>query len=270
LVSNLIFAIFHYSLSLPGHAPGWSWSINISLQELFFILCYFSLFALNSYKGSILILILFAVLVAFRGSGKTTLFVLFSIGPVYYSALRFKFIEKFLDWFIFVYFFGFFVVVSYFVFGLKSEVEVLYLGLSSLWDQGVPFLKRFTLIVEAIYFLGVDHRNYFLGAGFGVANYVNVMDLRLNNTPQVFALTLMVYGGIFLLFVWALLFYLLRREFLHLCVENSDRLFVKSSMVLLLVFLTTHEYFNNPFLFLGLFVLSMSLNISFQRKSKNG
>ncbi|TLS77477.1 hypothetical protein [Photobacterium damselae] len=257
LFVTLLFGLV--SLTLPS--SGWSWPVNISIQELVILILFCSLLLISDVleKKNIILFLMAFLLLSIRQSGKATLFCLILLIIMSVVKPKNKVINLFLNNFIILYFMIsliVLVVVRYKYGDFLHNYHYYIINDITNIDVRGDFWKRMSLIFDAMYhqtFLS----NFIFGSGLGVRNYLNNSFVFLKNTPQLLILTLQVYGGILFTFTICFMFYFLRKYMIFNA--QNDKYNINMFFCVLLLFLTTHEYINNPFLYssLGIYILAL-------------
>lgn len=230
---------------------GWSWPVNISIQEIFILTLVMTLITINGVKKNIMEICTIVFLLFERSSGKTALTVLLIF--VFLSLCgKISQVRKLAPIMLHGYF-----VANIFILGLlllffSEQINYAYgLKYNLIYDK-VPFFKRLSLILEALFLLQ-DPRILIFGGGFHSANYLSLVESYLNNTPQVLILTLLVYGGVFFYFAYYT-FYILLVKSIEIGLTPLRKYHVHIYFFCMLLFLTTHEYFANPVLYISLLI----------------
>ncbi|MBF3237316.1 hypothetical protein H4N55_11985 [Aeromonas veronii] len=255
---TLLFSIIHLFLGIHSPAPGWLWPINISIQELALIIIYVAFILYGDYKKNILLFFMFFILLFFRGSGKTSLSLICLIPIIIYILRSFPSIKSPLKYFPIIYsalgLFGILLIVSLY----SSTIVTLYHSISTIAADKIDFYKRLSLIYEAFYYL-LTPTGFFTGAGFGVVNYLSEVDSLLDNSPQILPLTIMAYGGVIFYIYYFVCMQILVLNLTKKTKRVDSHIYAIVMWIVILLFMTTHEYFNNPFLYISLFVFIVLL-----------
>lgn len=255
---TLAFSIVHMLLGIYSPAPGWLWPINISIQELT-LLILFCVYLSYRHKMSTLILILmFFILLSNRGSGKTALGIIMVLPVLMYLSQRWCFCSILLKKYTVIYSLVSIFSVAFLLIFHGDYLSQLYAQSHYLVQEKVDFYKRLTLILESIKYISLP-RNFVFGGGLGTENYLRNVDSILGNTPQIFVLTVFSYGGLILFSMYMWLLHWLISSLSSTLINKDSRLIASMTWFAFLTFLTTHEYFNNPFLYSALFVVIVLL-----------
>ncbi len=250
---TLLFSIIHLFLGIHTPAPGWLWPINISIQELALLIVYLAFILYGDYKKNVILFLMFFILLLFRGSGKTSLSLICLI-PILIYILRSSYsIKSILKYFSTIYaalgLLGIVLVVSLY----SSTIVTLYHSISTIAADKIDFYKRLSLIYEAFYYL-LSPTGFLTGAGFGVINYLSEVDSLLDNSPQILPLTIMAYGGLIFYIYYFVCMQLLILRLTKTTGRVDSHIYSIIMWVVILLFMTTHEYFNNPFLYISLYI----------------
>lgn len=253
LFSTLSLSIIHLFLGIYTPAPGWLWPINISIQELTMIVLFCTFFLYESKYKKIVLFSLFIILLSNRGSGKTALIIILSIPVIYYIVKNSRVCFWLLSNYIKIYTLVFVGLIIYVYIFEQEWVNRLYYQINSMASDKVDFYKRISLIIESLHYI-LTPDVLFFGGGFGVVNYLANVDSFLGNSPQILILTMLVYGG--------LTFFCIYMYLMHRCLVGlidglgsyESKIYSYILWFSVITFMTTHEYFNNPFLYVSLYI----------------
>ncbi len=227
----------------PFMFPGWIWPMNIALQEIILISLFFSEVMFFGLKGSKFNLILFLLLVFFRDSGKAT-FLSLSIFVVLEYFFKTDNQKKIINFsFNFIWLFHFlFVGIAFLLFEYVKSLEKTNL-------IRYFFIKRFVYIQESVTYLS-DWSSLFTGGGFGPENYfAAAKNLTVLNAPQLLPLTILVFGGLILYFLYL---FLSLKLFNYFDLSSESEFYLKCFFLSILIIMTFHEYFVNPFVYISI------------------
>lgn len=261
LLFTLFWSILH--LKIGSGRPGWLWPINISIQEITLLVLFCSLLMLSKVSKEFWVLVVFSILLVFRSSGKTALILLWSIPLMTLLMRKSSLIRWVVEKYVVVYFTLFTLAILGVCIFFSNDISSQYLTYrDTIIADRIPFWKRLSLIVEGLYHLSISMNNLFFGAGYGYPNYLARVDSYLENTPQLFVLTLMVYGGVFLAATYCFILYLFVSFLLsRVRLDFYGYSLCYIAIAVMVTFFTTHEYFNNPFVFAALVVFIVSAKV---------
>lgn len=253
LVATLSLSILHLFIGINSPAPGWLWPINISIQEMTLLVLFATLLLYPANKMLGVVIFLFVILLTFRGSGKTSLALVIMMPCITFLLNRIWRYSLVSQYFVMIYAFFFILIVFYLSYVQYDFIVSGYFSVSDISSEKIDFYKRISLIYESLYLL-TDPYHFLFGVGFGVVNYLSNIDSLLNNSPQVLPLTILVYGGLFFYFY----FFLVIQCLLNNLLNRIDDVKIKNATIVLwisfIIFMTTHEYFNNPFLYISIYI----------------
>ena len=261
LFITLSSSLAHYYFFPNGIAPGWVWPLNISMQELVLLIFYMSFFLLNGFRHSYILIAMLVALVFLRGSGKTTLVLFLGFSIIFFLSIRFSAIRFVVQRAIYIYYAFFLIGVIALLVFWNDEIVSLHNNINELMSERPVFFKRASLIIEGLFHL-TEWKTVFLGSGFGVVNYLVAVDSKLQNTPQIFILTQLAYGGLVFVSLYFLIILRIRSLWHHIFNQRILVVYFSVCLLCILTFLTTHEYFNNPLFYLSLFVLFYSFQVA--------
>jgi hypothetical protein len=241
--------------------PGWVWPINISIQELSLLILFLALLSISNVRRELPLLFPILILLFFRSSGKTALILFVSIPILVLLYKKSRIARIGLDNYIAIYFILFIGIAVVIATEFRLEVLTFYSSYRvDIIDARVDFWKRLSLIVEGMAHISISNHNLIFGTGFGYENYLSNINSHLDNTPQLFVLTLLVYGGVSFAALYFAMIIILKAEMIRaLTADIHGRSIVVVSFAVFVTFFTTHEYFNNPFFFISMSMLILAL-----------